>query len=205
MEDKVKQKLRRRGNEIYKRYLFNPTNIIETIIKQHDNKEQIDDTICDVVFDIPITFDTQRYELIMYYPNKLKEIKYITEQVINNLYLEYSETIEIMKQTNSLRNVRGKLCNSAKDRARFYNIPCNITSEDIKLIKHCPYLNIPLEYGNTTPTNYSASLDKINPDLGYVKGNIEVISMLANNMKSSASSEQLITFSKNVIQRYGIT
>ena len=109
-----------------------------------------------------------------------------------------------MKQTNSLRNVRGKLCNSAKDRARIYNIPCNIISEDIKLIRLCPYLNIPLEYGNILASNYSASLDKINPDLGYVKGNIEVISMLANNMKSSASPEQLVTFSKNVLQRYKI-
>ena len=202
MEDKVKQKLKRRGEWIYKRYQFNPSNVIEKIIKQYDNEEPINEELCNVIFDIPIELDTQRYELIMYYPNKLKEIKYITEQVINDLYIEYGETINIMKDTKSLRNVRGKLCNSAKDRARIYNIPCNITSEDIVLVKECPFLNIPLEYGNIKPTNYSASLDKINPELGYIKGNIQVISMLANSMKSSANTEQLIRFSKNILERY---
>ena len=200
MNDKLKQKLKRRGNDIYKRYFFNPDNVIERIIKQYDSKEIIDETECEVIFDIPIDLDTQRYELIMYYPNKLKEIKYINENIIDMLYSEYGETMHIMRQSKSLINVRGKLSNSAKDRARLYNIPCNITSEDIKLVKECPYLNILLEYGNNAVTNYSASLDRIKPELGYVKGNIQVISMLANSMKSSATQEQLITFANNIIK-----
>ncbi len=202
MENKTKKKLKRRGIDLYKRYFFNPCDVLETLITQYDNKEQIDETPCEVIFDLPINFDTQRYELIMYYPNKLKEIKYINEQVVNNLYKEYGDTIIIMKENKAINNVRGRLANSAQTRAKLYNIDCNISSEDIKLIRICPLLNVSLEYGNNVATNYSPSIDKINPDLGYVKGNIEVISMLANNMKSSASKEQLITFSKNVLKRY---
>ncbi len=204
MKDNIKEKLKRRGVKLYKRYSFNPTNIIENIIKQYDNGVVIDETLCKVIFDIPIEFDKQRYELIMYYPNKLIEIKHINEQVINNLYLEYGETIEIMKNSKNINsyNVRGGIAKSAQRRSKEYNIVCNITSEDIKLTKNCPYLNIPLEYGNNIQTIYSASLDKINPELGYIKNNIQVVSMLANQMKSSANKEQLITFSKNVLQIY---
>lgn len=49
---------------------------------------------------------------------------------------------------------------------------------------------------------FSPSLDKIIPSLGYVKGNIQVISLLANKMKTSATIEQLRIFSKNVLKMY---
>jgi hypothetical protein len=204
MENKIKKKLRRRGTDLYKRYFFNSNNVIEAIIKQHDNKELINETNCEVIFDIPISLDIQRYELIMYYPNKLKEIKYINEEVINNLYSEYGETISIMKEAKiiSNANVRGKIIMSASQRAKANGIEFNLIAENILLVRYCPLLKITLEYGNSKATNNSASIDRIDNTKGYIKGNIQVVSMLANSMKGSASPEQLITFSKRVLEIY---
>ena len=41
-------------------------------------------------------------------------------------------------------------------------------------------------------------MDKIIPELGYVKGNVRIISTLANTMKSNATKDQLLTFAKNI-------
>jgi hypothetical protein len=46
---------------------------------------------------------------------------------------------------------------------------------------------------------FSASLDRIIPELGYIKGNVRVISLLANQMKWNATKEQLLTFCRGVL------
>jgi len=42
--------------------------------------------------------------------------------------------------------------------------------------------------------NDSPTLDRIDPNKGYVKGNIQVLSHLANMMKSNATAEELHLF-----------
>ncbi|NDB81391.1 MAG: hypothetical protein EB127_01390, partial [Alphaproteobacteria bacterium] len=45
----------------------------------------------------------------------------------------------------------------------------------------------------------NASIDKINPSLGYTKGNIQFVCNVANMMKSDMSIEDLIYFCKLII------
>ena len=89
------------------------------------------------------------------------------------------------------------LLQNAKTRAKKQGVPFEITVEDICIPNVCPYLGIKIE--PFSEWNYP-SLDKIIPELGYVKGNIQVISNLANTMKSSASIEQSICFAENVLK-----
>jgi hypothetical protein len=52
-------------------------------------------------------------------------------------------------------------------------------------------LGIPLVMGDKYAHDNSPSLDRIIPELGYVKGNIMVISHKANTIKSNANIEEL--------------
>jgi hypothetical protein len=102
------------------------------------------------------------------------------------------------------RNPEQMLLTSARNRARKKGIPFNLTVDDIVIPEFCPILGVKLtrNMGSHGGTSTSASIDKIIPELGYVKGNIQIISLLANNMKSSANSEQLVVFAKWVLEKY---
>lgn len=75
---------------------------------------------------------------------------------------------------------------------------------DIVIPEFCPILGIKLtrSFGKHGGSFSSASIDRIEPSLGYIQGNIQVMSLLANNMKSSANKEQLIRFAKWVLEEY---
>lgn len=90
----------------------------------------------------------------------------------------------------------------AKNRAILNNLEFNITEEDILIPKVCPYLKIPLTFNLTLGHQDSnISLDRIDNNKGYIKGNVEIISHLANKMKSNATWQQLEAFSSEVLQR----
>ena len=95
-----------------------------------------------------------------------------------------------------------RLFHGIKKRCRENGICCDIkTYKEIEIPTHCPYLNIELSYDGSRGKN-AASIDKIIPELGYTKGNIQIISMLANQMKSNATIEELLTFSQSINELY---
>ena len=100
------------------------------------------------------------------------------------------------------KTIKQRILYRAKERSKETGCPFNITEEDIILPELCPLLEIPFVYGSSKSKWYTYSLDKIEPHKGYVKGNIQVITYLANTMKSSASKEELITFAKNILKLF---
>lgn len=94
----------------------------------------------------------------------------------------------------------------AKDRARRDGYACTITEADIVIPQFCPLLGIRLErgkgVGGMLPS--SPTLDKIRPDLGYVPGNVWVISHRANSIKSDATLAELRTLVGNLATRYAV-
>ena len=204
MESKAKKKLKRRGPEIYFRYFYNQDDKLYKIIDKYDNKIDITEDDYDVMFDLPIHFRDKILELIYYYPKELRKRKTITVEDIDDIYEIYGETMDIMRNSNSLVNVRGKLRGSISTNGKNRNILVNINSEDILLKKECPILGIPIIYGNSYTTDNSPSIDRINNDLDYTKENIQLVSMLANRMKNSANNEQLIKFAEYIFENYKI-
>jgi hypothetical protein len=87
-----------------------------------------------------------------------------------------------------------KLYSDAKTRATKKGLEFNIELEDIVIPDMCPILDIKLEKNKIHKGDNSPSLDRIDNAKGYIKGNVWVISSLANQMKSSANKEQLIKF-----------
>ncbi len=82
----------------------------------------------------------------------------------------------------------------ARKRALAKGLEFNIELKDIHIPKKCPILKVPL----ICSTRYSPSIDRIYPDKGYIKGNIAVISTLANSMKANATPKELLIFARNI-------
>ena len=86
----------------------------------------------------------------------------------------------------------------AKIRAKSQKLPFNITKEYIKSITPsdmiCPALGIQMKVGGDFKNSIirAPSLDRLIPELGYVKGNIAVVSTRANTLKRDATPEELM-------------
>ena len=90
-----------------------------------------------------------------------------------------------------ISNQERVLLNGAKNRAEKRGIPFNLELEDINIPEYCPVLGLKLEIGKGKTQPNSPSLDRLVPSLGYVKGNILVVSHRANQIKNDASIDEV--------------
>jgi hypothetical protein len=91
-----------------------------------------------------------------------------------------------------------------KRRAKTSGILFSMSVDDLlPFPSHCPILGIELSYcvASKRATGSSPSIDRIIPELGYVSGNVHIISNRANIIKNNASIEELVsiaTYFKNM-------
>jgi len=93
------------------------------------------------------------------------------------------------EQLNNRR--RRIMLNSAKRRSKKMGVEFNLTLDDIIIPNKCPLLEIELFNGNGSHCSNSPSLDRIDSSLGYIKGNVHVISFRANTIKQDATIDEL--------------
>lgn len=93
-----------------------------------------------------------------------------------------------------------RLYHSCKSRAKKASLPFNL---DVKYLAElldststCPLLGIPFSEGR-----YTQSVDKIVPELGYVKGNVWIVSYRANSIKNDATLEELQTIAEALAKK----
>lgn len=109
--------------------------------------------------------------------------------------------IELTEKETQRRNKdpRIPMLLGARQRAKNKNLPFNIKLDDIIIPEYCPLLNIKLFKTKGHSTDNSPTLDRILPELGYIKGNIWVISYRANAIKRDALPEEILLLSKNLL------
>lgn len=75
---------------------------------------------------------------------------------------------------------------ATKSRAKRLGILFDLSKEDMIIPKVCPVLGIPIARSLTKgPRDGSPNVDRIIPSRGYVKGNVHIISALANRIKNN--------------------
>ncbi len=92
-----------------------------------------------------------------------------------------------------LQDPEKMLLSQIRSRCKRNNIPCTITEDDIRFPTHCPILGIELFVGiGKGSQQNSPSVDRIIPGRGYIPGNVQVISKLANSMKNAGTLDDCI-------------
>lgn len=104
---------------------------------------------------------------------------------------------KIKKKTDRYRlaNPEKILLKSAKDRSAKKGLPFDLELSDVKIPDVCPVFKVPMKF----KTRFAPSLDQIVPGLGYTKSNVQVISKLANLMKNDATTSEMETFAKWIL------
>lgn len=92
------------------------------------------------------------------------------------------------------KNPKRSLLRSARNRATRLGLEFDINEEDFEIPDTCPVLGIAIKRstgGQGCVKAESPSIDRIVPSLGYVKGNISIISHRANLLKNNATPEEI--------------
>lgn len=102
--------------------------------------------------------------------------------------MRHLERLKLVDKEWRDKNPSKVMWKSAKTRAKKYGMAFDISVDDVVIPERCPILGIKLRDGTV---DGRATIDKKIPSLGYVKGNVSVISHRANRLKSDASLEEL--------------
>lgn len=115
-----------------------------------------------------------------------------------------------LKYNRTVKGICSRAAGYAKYRSKRKNIKYEIDTKYLISIYPksgmCPILGYklePFQNGKIGQSKFSPSLDRINPRKGYIKGNVEFICGLANNMLNNAEGPDLIRFAAWINTKYG--
>lgn len=86
------------------------------------------------------------------------------------------------------------ILSNIRTRARRLGVAFNLTADDLVCPATCPVLGVKMERSLNPKggiTDFSPTVDRLVPELGYVRGNVIMVSHKANRIKNNASVEEL--------------
>lgn len=94
-------------------------------------------------------------------------------------------------------DIKRHLISRCRYRAKKKGLPFSITTRDITYPTVCPVLGVPLDGRDR---DHFPSIDRVKPELGYVKGNVNVISQRANRIKSDATKVEIFKIYRYMVE-----
>lgn len=125
-------------------------------------------------------------------PCKKSNNKLYYNSVVKKKYAVFYREAKIKEDVIAFK--MNDLVNRCKLRAEKRGIPFNLDLSYILSVTgtHCPVFRVPFDFlGTVKNHDYSPSLDRLIPKLGYVKGNVSVICWKANRMKVNATFNEI--------------
>ena len=77
-----------------------------------------------------------------------------------------------------------------KQNAKKTGYEWTILFQEIKFPTHCPILGLELDYFAESTQENSPSFDRLDPSLGYIKGNVYILSWRANRIKNDGTADE---------------
>jgi hypothetical protein len=126
-----------------------------------------------------------------------------TDPLVFRRVADYVETGKLPKCSTQSRGLVELYANhpekimikGARDRAKKQGVPCEVTAKYVRSCfpedGHCPITGQPFKHGDGKCGPQSMSLDRIIPEVGYVQGNITVISHLVNTIKQDCTDPEV--------------
>jgi hypothetical protein len=119
-------------------------------------------------------------------------------------FLENKERYDVYFKAWRVNNIPQKMIEGARLRAKRDGFPFSIDKHDIHIPDNCPVCGCRLEArrGKGGAYDASPSLDKWNPENGYIPGNVWVICCRCNRRKADMSGEELLAFAFKLIDSF---
>ncbi len=115
----------------------------------------------------------------------------------------HTQKIRVGQESYAARNPQTMNARSTAARAKKKGIPCDVGFlMSMECPAHCPILETPISFRRGEghrPFENTASFDQIVPGRGYIRGNVRIISKLANMMLIDATPEQRIKFAQWIL------
>jgi hypothetical protein len=96
-----------------------------------------------------------------------------------------------LRQRSSRETWPTAILSLLRSRAEKKDLNFNLEASDIVVPDTCPILGVKLVFGGGKNHPHGPSVDRVIPELGYVKGNVRVISYMANALKRNCTDPEV--------------